>query len=102
MSNPGDFTIENGVLKKYVGPGGDVVIPEGVTSIGQGAFRECANVTGIQIPDTVDSIKRYAFWGCRSLVRIAIPAGIQEITGAAASPWVRIRGRGGDLSAGGV
>ena len=33
MSNLSDFIIENGVLKKYVGPGGDVVIPEGVTEI---------------------------------------------------------------------
>ena len=28
--------------------------------------------------------------------------GIQEISGAAASSWVRIHGRGGDLSAGGI
>ena len=28
MSNASDFIIGNGVLKKYVGPGGDVVIPE--------------------------------------------------------------------------
>ena len=34
MSNINDFVIENGVLKKYQGQGGDVVIPEGVTSIG--------------------------------------------------------------------
>ena len=41
MSNASDFIIENGVLKKYVGPGGDVVIPKGVTSIGKGAFSGC-------------------------------------------------------------
>ncbi len=28
-----DFVIEDGTLKEYRGPGGDVVIPEGVTSI---------------------------------------------------------------------
>ena len=38
MSNASDFVIENGVLKKYVGPGGDVVVPDGVTSIGKEAF----------------------------------------------------------------
>jgi hypothetical protein len=27
MSNASDFIVENGVLTKYVGPGGDVVIP---------------------------------------------------------------------------
>ena len=38
MSNISDFRINNGVLEKYVGPGGDVVIPDGVTSIGKEAF----------------------------------------------------------------
>ncbi len=32
--NNEDFLIENGVLKRYLGEGGDVIIPEGVTSIG--------------------------------------------------------------------
>ena len=30
MSNANDFIIENGVLKKYVGPGGDVTIAQAV------------------------------------------------------------------------
>ena len=38
MSNASDFIIENGVLTKYIGPGGDVIIPEGVTEIGFKAF----------------------------------------------------------------
>jgi hypothetical protein len=38
MSNTNDFIIENGVLTQYVGPGGDVVIPEGVTLISRLAF----------------------------------------------------------------
>ena len=33
-----DFDIYNGVLKNYKGKGGDVVIPDGVTSIGDRAF----------------------------------------------------------------
>ena len=41
MSSASDFIIENGVLTKYVGPGGDVTIPEGVTSIGDNAFYGC-------------------------------------------------------------
>ncbi len=40
MSNESDYVIEKGVLKKYVGPGGDVVVPEGVTGIGEKAFVE--------------------------------------------------------------
>lgn len=33
MSSASDFVIEDGVLKKYCGPGGDVVVPEGVASV---------------------------------------------------------------------
>lgn len=39
MNGNQDFVIENGVLKKYTGPGGEVVIPEGVTEIGWGPSR---------------------------------------------------------------
>ncbi len=38
MENMQDFVIKEGVLDKYKGPGGDVVIPEGVTEIGNRAF----------------------------------------------------------------
>ena len=44
MSDIKDFVIENGVLTKYVGKGGDVVIPNGVTSIGEWAFKFCKNL----------------------------------------------------------
>lgn len=33
MSNTNDFVMENGILSRYVGPGGDVVIPEEVTGV---------------------------------------------------------------------
>lgn len=33
MSNTKDFVIENGILIKYIGAGGDVVIPIGVAEI---------------------------------------------------------------------
>ncbi len=56
MSNPNDFVIENGVLKKYKGPGGDVVVPDGVTKIGDSAFRLSSEVTSITFPDSVTSI----------------------------------------------
>ena len=64
MSNPGDFVIENGVLKKYKGPGGDVVIPDGVTSIGDWAFYTCSSLTSVTIPESVTSIGNRAFEGC--------------------------------------
>ena len=41
MENKQDFVIENGVLQKYNGPGGDVTIPESVTEIGYNVFTNC-------------------------------------------------------------
>ena len=37
-NNDSDFIIVDGVLTEYIGPGGDVVIPDGVKEIKLGAF----------------------------------------------------------------
>ena len=62
-----DFVIENGVLKQYVGPGGDVVIPEGVTRIDRWAFFNCGSLTNVTIPESVIHIYDTAFYGCSGL-----------------------------------
>ena len=68
-----DFRIKNGVLVKYVGNGGDVVIPDSVTAIGVKAFYDCHRLTSISIPDSVTSIGDNAFSECESLTSISIP-----------------------------
>ena len=55
-----DFIIEDGVLKEYVGEESDVVIPDGVTAIGDEAFYGCDMET-VFIPDSVISIGEGAF-----------------------------------------
>ena len=62
-----DFTIENGVLKKYNGSGGDVVIPDGVTEIYSFAFSYKSSVTSIYLPASVAKIGSAAFKGCTKL-----------------------------------
>lgn len=66
MENKQDFVIAKGVLTKYNGPGGDVVIPAGVKKIGEGAFKGCTALTGVTIPEDVTKIGERAFYGCRS------------------------------------
>ena len=48
-----DFVIEDGVLTEYKGSGGDVVIPNSVTEIGDSAFRDCTSLKSIKMPDSV-------------------------------------------------
>ena len=59
-----DFVIVNGILVEYDGEGGNVIIPDGVTTIGEEAFYECSNLTSISIPKSVKSIEIRAFWEC--------------------------------------
>ena len=106
MSNTSDFIIENGVLKKYVGPGGDVVVPKEVTEIGDSAFAGISKLKTVIIPGSVKKIGRlafrkcvalaridmlpglqimsaYAFYGCKKLKRISIPETLTVIEGSA-------------------
>ena len=73
-----DFVIVNGVLKEYNGPGGNVVIPDGVTEIGFGAFDSCKSLRNVTIPDSVTSIGGAAFYGS-GLISVTIPCGVTEI-----------------------
>ncbi len=83
MSNPSEFVIETGILKEYVGPGGDVTIPDSVTSIGNEAFEYCEALKSVTIPDSVTSIGSEAFSGCSSLMSITIPDSVTRIGYAA-------------------
>ena len=96
------FVIVNGILCSYCGPGGEVRIPESVTSIGAGAFHrlgsltdvilpsgvtgigdrafwDCGNLRSASIPDSVTSIGESAFFYCKKLTRLRIPKGVTSI-----------------------
>ena len=72
--------IENGVL---VGKGTCedeyVVVPQGVTVIGDGAFANEKNIKGVLLPKTVTKIEDNAFKSCDGLQVINIPNGVTEI-----------------------
>ena len=48
----------------------DIVLPVGVTSIGDYAFYDCSSLTSIDIPEGVTSIEYFAFFGCSSLTQV--------------------------------
>ncbi|MBR2651138.1 MAG: leucine-rich repeat domain-containing protein [Clostridia bacterium] len=77
-----DFEIINGVLKLYLGNSEDVVIPNGVCEIADGAFNDGKDeaVCTVYIPEGVTRIGRYAFSGCYELEQIHIPSSVTDIS----------------------
>ncbi len=80
-----NFDIENGVLKKYNGEGGDVVIPDGVISIGENAFFFCVALKSIIIPNSVACIGESAFGLCSNLTSVILPNSVTSIGSSAFS-----------------
>ena len=56
-----------------------VVLPEGITKIGDSAFYDCKSLEEINIPESVTAIGDHAFVNCTSLEKIEIPDGVKEI-----------------------
>ncbi len=63
---------------------GDVVLPYGhngrwVTMIGEDAFNEREDLTGITFPSSITVIGKDSFYGCTSLTRLEIPDSVRMI-----------------------
>lgn len=73
-----DFEIQGSILKAYTGNDDTITIPDRVTEIGPGAFKE-SKLTNITIPYTVNKIHSQAFYGCNNLTRVIISEGVETI-----------------------
>lgn len=78
-----EYEIEDGVLIQYHGKEEYVVIPDGVTEIGEEAFEFNDWVRSVSIPDSVSVIGKKAFRACHNLRDISIPDSVSEIGNAA-------------------
>ena len=59
----------------------DLIIPDGVTNIGDYAFYNCSGLTSIKIPDSVTGIGDRAFYGCTGLASAIIGDGVTTLSG---------------------
>ncbi len=82
----GDFVFADSTKKRlnqYIGSGTEVVIPEGVTTIGKNCFSVSVDnakaITSLTIPDSVTTIEDYAFYWCYGLKYLLIPSSVTSI-----------------------
>lgn len=74
-----NFVIEDGMLVKYKGNQSHVIIPDGVTEIGKGAFENNTTMMSVEIPNSVIDIEEYAFYNCINLRGVCIPDSVVSI-----------------------
>jgi hypothetical protein len=61
-----------------------VIIGNGITEIGNNAFKSCGMLKEIQFPEnSLRNIGYNAFWGCNELTEIKLPEGLQSINQSA-------------------
>ncbi len=65
----------------------DVTVPEGITTIGRGAFYS-AQVERVTLPEGLTNIQKEAFNGCFALRSVSLPESLQSI-GDSAFDWCR-------------
>ncbi len=57
----------------------EFTVPNGVTEIGQGAFREASHLTTVILPEGLISIQQEAFRSCYDLTQIELPVSLYRI-----------------------
>lgn len=87
---PNDFLIRDGSLVRYNGTKSNVIIPDGVTSIGDSAFLGQKNrIISVKIPDSVISIGQYTFMNCFKLIEIYNKSSVRTKTIKNLAPYVK-------------
>ena len=56
-----------------------VTVPEGVTVLWEGAFKDCPKLTEVILPDSIEVLSGKAFQGCVNLTNIKLSANLTEI-----------------------
>ena len=66
----------------------ELVIPDGVTSIGSYAFYDCSGLMEITLPDSVTSIGSSAFYNCYKLIEVYNQSALDIVAGSRDNGYV--------------
>ena len=83
MNRPEFFVTEDDVLTDYRGDEEQIVIPDGITGIDDGAFYKCGTITEVIVPDGVIQIGNSAFSMCAKLEKVCLPDSVTIIESSA-------------------
>lgn len=80
----GDLVIPEGVLR--IGEGAfnntgltGVTVPDSVTDFGEKIFHSCHDLSSVSLPESMEAIPKYMFLGCKSLTSIELPENLTTI-----------------------
>lgn len=73
------FDIEDGMIMKYFGDVGDLVIPEGVRDIFFEVFMYHVKITKVTIPGSIRELTPSTFFGCPALTEATVAEGMETI-----------------------
>ncbi len=78
-----DYETNNRPWEKYKNHIKEIVVSDGVTTIGANAFYKCIQVTSVTLADGLTTIGKSAFYDCRSITSISLPDSVTSLGASA-------------------
>lgn len=82
--------IESGIIERKSSIK-QIIVPVGVTKLGENAFRECTKLESVELPETIETIGDSAFEDCYKLEHIELPKNLKNIEESAFRNCVNLK-----------